>query len=112
MTEFHYWLVSKDPETLRPYLIYACPSREGEDHARQRGLELLPGIDFTISRLKTRDLSKASSLLKGNRLEQYHSLKEAGKRLGHTKTILRDRKRKTDKKRKIHKGSKTTNPLW
>jgi hypothetical protein len=111
-TEFHFWLVSKDPETLKPYLVYACPAREGEDHARQRGLELLGGADFTISRLKTRDLSRASSLLKGSRLEQYHSLKKAGQRLGHDKTIVRDKKRKTDRERKIRKGSKTTNPLW
>lgn len=112
MTEFHYWLVSKDPDTQKPYLIYACPAREGESQARQRGLELLPGIDFTISRLRTREIGKASSLLKGNRLEQSHSLREAGKRLGHDKTIARDRKRKTDRERKIRKGSKTTNPLW
>ena len=84
MSGSFYWLVAQ--ENGRPYLIYGGQS---EEEARQKGLELLCGLNFEIKRLPTRNLQKASSLLKGNRLEETHSLKKASQRLGHNKSIKR-----------------------
>jgi len=70
----YYWLVAKD-ETGKPYLVYGGAT---EEEARQKGLENLNGIDFEIKPLPTRDLSSASSMLRGNRLEQTHSLRKQG----------------------------------
>lgn len=93
MTEarHHFWLVSKEPETGKPYLVYGGIT---EDVARAKGLEMLSGIDFEIKRLPTRNLARASSMLKGHRLEQTHSLKKASQRLGHTKSIHRMKRKK------------------
>ena len=84
--QYWFWIVSKDPESGRPYLIMGGRS---EDEARQRGLELLAGLDFRIKKYPTSDLTTASSFLRGKRLEQSHSLAEAGRRQGHEKTIRR-----------------------
>jgi len=97
----HFWIVSQDPDTHKPYLIYGCPAREGEESARQKGMEMLPGVDFQIRELPTKDLNRASSMIRGKRLETTHSLKKAGQRLGHGKTVLRDRKRKKRHELKI-----------
>lgn len=86
-TKYYWWIVSADPETGKPYLIFG--SDKGEDDARQKGLEMLSGLDFQIKRLPTRNLAMASSMLKGNRLEQSRSLKTASKRLGHSKSLRR-----------------------
>jgi len=102
-TRYYWWIVSHDPDTKKPYLIFG--SEKSEDECRQRGMELLGGLDFEVKRLGTRSLSKASSLLKGNRLEQTHSLKEASKRLGHDKSVLRDRKRKEHKLRRVDRAT-------
>ncbi len=80
------WLVCQDPDTHKPFLIAGGNS---EEDCRQKGLELLGGIDFEIKGLPTRNLSKASSLLKGNRLEETHSLHKASEKLGHEKSLLR-----------------------
>lgn len=96
MSEYHYWIATTDPtNNNKPYLLYGCPAREGEEKARQRGMELLSGLDFQIKRLPTRDMGKASSLMKFGRLEQSHSLKKAAKRMGHEKS-LRQRKRRSN----------------
>ena len=84
-TRQYYWIVAHD-DTGKPYLIYGG---ESEEAARDKGLEMLSGIDFEIRKLPTRNLSRASSLLKGNRLEMYHSLKEATRRIGHNKSLKR-----------------------
>ena len=82
MREKHcWWLVAKDEEG-KTILVFG--SDKDENDARQRGLEMLSGIDFDIKRLPTRNLARASSLLKGSRLEHTRSLKEATKRLRHT----------------------------
>ncbi len=85
----YWWLVTQDQG--KNFLVFG--SDKSEEDARQKGFELLGGIDFEIKRLPTRSLSQASSLLKGNRLEQYHSLREASKRLGHDKSIKYLRRR-------------------
>jgi len=86
----YFWLVSKD-EGGKTFLIFG--SDRSEDDARQRGLELLSGAYFEVKQLPTKDLSRASSLLKGNRLERTRSLKEASKRLGHEKSLKRMKQR-------------------
>lgn len=92
-----YWITAIDPDTQKPYLIFGSPNSEEE--ARQRGMEMLGGLDFKIHRLPTRNLQRASSLLKGNRLEKTQSLKKAAERLGHERGLLRDKARKQHKKK-------------
>jgi len=78
----YYWLVC-DYEGRRT-LIYGGGT---EEEARQKGLEMLPGIDFKIEALPTRNMASASRMLKGNRLEQTHSLTKATERLRHEKGL-------------------------
>ena len=88
---YYYWLCARDPETVRPYLVFG--SEKDEADARQRGLELLGGVDFEIKRYPTRDLNTASAFLRGKRLEQSGSLGEAGKRIGHDRSLRRLRRK-------------------
>lgn len=94
MREYHYWISAIEPETGKPYLLYGCPAREGEEKARQRGMELLGGLDFQIKRYPTRDINMASSYLRGKRQEQTQSLKESSRRIGHNKSLRRLRRRR------------------
>jgi len=88
---FYYWIVSRDPATGKPYLIFGSDKDEAD--ARQRGLEMLGGVDFEIKRYPTRDLATASAYLRGKRLEQSGSLGVAGKRIGHDKSLKRLRRK-------------------
>ena len=96
-TSYHYWLYTKD-ETGKPYLIYGGLTEEA---ARQKGFEMLAGLDFDIKRLPTRNLQRASSLLKGGRLEKTHSLKKATERLGHNRSLKRQQNKGLNKKSSI-----------
>ena len=88
---YYYWIVSKDPDTGKPYLIFG--SDKDEATARQKGLEMLGGVDFEIKRYPTRDLATASAFLRGKRLEQSGSLGVAGKRIGHDRSLRRMRRK-------------------
>ena len=89
----YYWIICKDPDTGKPFLIAGGNS---EDEARQKGMEMLGGIDFEVKRLPTRNLSRASSIIRGGRLEDTHSLRQAKERLGHNRSLCRMmRKRST-----------------
>ena len=85
----YYWLMARD-EDRKPYLIYGGAT---EDEARRKGLEMLAGVDFEIKRFPTRNLARASSMMKGHRLEDTHSLKKASQRLGHDKSLRRLKKK-------------------
>jgi len=85
----YYWVATRDEEG-KPYLIFGGAS---ESEARQKGLEMLAGLDFEIKRYPTRDLATASSYFRGKRLEQTNSLKQAGKRIGHDKSVNRLKRR-------------------
>ena len=87
---WYYWISARDPETGKPYLVFGGQS---EDEARSKGMEMLPGVNFELKRFPTRDLDTASHMIKGGRLEETHSLKKAGERLGHEKTIARRRRK-------------------
>lgn len=91
----YYWIVARDPETRRPYLL---PGGKTEQEARQKGLEQLNGIDFELRRFPTTDIGRASAMLKGRRLEKTKSLHKSVEHLGHSKTLRRNQ-RKRDKKR-------------
>ena len=82
----YYWLICKDPETKKVFLIAGGST---EEEARQKGLEMLSGIDFRIEGLPTRNLQTASSIIRGKRLEDTHSLQRARERIGHSKSIER-----------------------
>jgi len=88
---YYYWLVARGDDG-KPYLVFGSDKDEAD--ARQRGLELLGGIDFEIKRYPTRDLATASAYLRGKRLEQSRSLGEASKRIGHDKSLRRLRRRR------------------
>ena len=92
-TRFYYWICARDPDSGRPYLVFG--SDKGEEDARQKGMELLGGLDFEIKRFPTRDLAAASAFLRGKRLEQTQSLRTAGRRIGHTKSLRRLRRKNT-----------------
>ncbi len=90
----YFWLVTSDPDTGKPYLIFGG---NDEESARQKGLDMLGGIDFEIWGLPTRQLSTASAMVRGKRLEDTHSLHKASERLGHNKSLSRFFKRRRDK---------------
>ena len=96
MEKMCYWLTAKSEEG-KPYLIFG--SAVSEDEARQKGMEMLGGLDFQIHALRTRNLQRASSMLKGNRLEKTKSLKKAAEHLGHDRSITRDRKRRAARRK-------------
>ena len=81
---FHYWLVCRNEGKV--FLIYGATD---EATARSKGLEMLGGIDFEVRRLKTRDLSTASSMVRGVRLESGEGIRQASSRQGHEKSITR-----------------------
>jgi len=84
--------MSSEPETDKPFLVWGGLT---EEEARQKGLEIFGGVDFVIKRLKTRDLAKASQIVKYGTLERTHSLKSASKRSGHDRSIKRLRHKRT-----------------
>ena len=85
----YYWIVTNDPDTGKPYLIYGG---ETEQEARNKGLEQLCGVDFELKQYPTRNQDEASAFLRGKRLSDTHSLGEAGRRIGHERSINRLRK--------------------
>ena len=87
--QYYWWIVTKD-ESGKPYLLTGGRT---EDEARQKGMELLGGMDFELKHLPTTDLRKASSLLKGDKLEHSHNLGEASQRLGHERSLKRHKSR-------------------
>ncbi len=91
MDNYYWWITAVDAESGKNYLIAGGRS---EEEARQKGLEMMGGVDFQIRRLPTRNLSRASSLLKGDKLEHTKSLHEAAQRLGHDKSIDRLKRRR------------------
>lgn len=81
----------KDPDSGKPFLIAGGNT---EEEARQKGLDMLSGIDFEIRPLPTRNLSTASAMIRGKRLEDTHSLKQASERLGHERSLRRLKRRR------------------
>lgn len=90
-TRYYWWIAAKDSDN-HPYLIFG--SENGEDDARRKGLEMLPGTDFEIVRLRTRNQAAASAQYKGVKLGRVHSLDEASRRLGHEKSLRKIRRRR------------------
>ena len=88
---WYYWIVTRDPETNKPYLL---PGGKTEQEARQKGLEQLGGIDFELRRFPTTNMATASAMLKGKRLEKTQSLHKATERLGHTKSLRRAQRKR------------------
>lgn len=82
--EDYWWIVANDPDTGKLFLI---AGGRNEDECRQKGFEMLPGTDFKIKMLPTRNLQRASALLKGNRLEETKNLHQASQRIGHEKSV-------------------------
>lgn len=92
MRNKYYWLIAKDPDTGKIFLI---AGGRHEEEARQKGLEMLAGIDFEIRALPTIDLQTASAMVRGKRLEATQSLREAKQRLGHDRSLERYKRRRS-----------------
>lgn len=84
----YYWIVSRDPESGKPYLIFGGDSRS-EDDARTKALEMLGSLDFAIRRFPTRDIRSASRMLRGVRLGRGEGLHKSSERIGHDRTLRR-----------------------
>ena len=89
MRKQYYWIVTRD-ETGKPYLIFGSETSESE--ARQKGLEMLSGMDFEVREFPTRDLSAASAYYRGRRLDNGEGLSAASQRIGHNKSLDRLRR--------------------
>lgn len=107
--EEYWWITASDPETGKPYLIAGGRT---EDEARQKGLETLGGADFQLRKLPTRSLPRASSLIKGNRLEKTHSLRKAAEPIGHEKGIALDKKRAELRKQRQARQKRRLTSDW
>lgn len=95
-TRYYYWLVTREPDTGKPMLIFG--SDKTEEDARQRGMELLGGLNFSIKRLPTRNISQASACVRGARLDKTHNLRTANQRQGHEKSLERLKERLAQRK--------------
>lgn len=84
-------MICRDPDTGKIFLIAGGNT---EEEARQKGLEMLGGIDFEIKSLPTTNLQAASSMVRGKRLEDTHSLSRARQRIGHDKSLDRLKRRR------------------
>ena len=89
----YWWLVAK--EAGQTVLIFG--SDRSEEDARQKGLDMLGGRDFEVKRLRTRNMARASAMLRGHKLEGSHSLSDAMERQVHEKGLRRLRHRRTPK---------------
>jgi len=90
MRRYYYWLICRD-DMKKPYLVFG--SDKSEDDARQKGLEILGGLDFEIKRYPTRDLGTASAYFRGKRLERGDGLSASTQRIGHNRSIEKLKKR-------------------
>ena len=86
---YYYWIVTQD-DAGKDYIVSGGAT---EDEARQRGMEMLGGLDFDIKRLPTIDMATASRMIKGERLLRTHSLTDASRRAGHERSIKKIRHR-------------------
>lgn len=82
----YWWIVTRD-EDGRPHLVFG--SDISEEDARQKGLEMLGGMDFLIKKYPTRDTDMASAFFRGKRLENGEGLKRASQRIGHERSVKR-----------------------
>ena len=85
---YYYWIITVD--NGHPYLVFGGAD---EEEARRKGLEILGGVDFQLKRYPTSDLSTASAYFRGKRLDETHSLRESSKRIGHTRSLDRLKKK-------------------
>jgi hypothetical protein len=85
----YYWISAKD-ETGKPYLIKGGAD---EASARARGFEMLQGADFEIKDYPTTNIQTARGYFCGKRLAETHSLRKSVQRIGHEKSIKRNRNR-------------------
>jgi len=88
MKQYHLWIAARD-EHGKPYLIYGCPDRDGESACRDKGIEMLGGLDFEIKRYPTSNLAQASAFHRGKRLERGEGLHASTQRLGHERSVAR-----------------------
>lgn len=89
MRRYYWWIVARD-ENNKPYLIAGA---NDENDARHKALEMLGNLNFKLVRLPTTNLARASSMIKGMRLEHEHNLHSASERLGHNKSLAQRQRR-------------------
>ena len=93
-TRDYYWIVTRD-ERGKPYLISAAMCKT-ESEVRQRGMEMLGGLDFEIKKYPTRDIDAASAYHRGKRLARGDGLRKSTQRLGHNRSLRRMLKRRNN----------------
>ena len=81
----YYWLVCQSDDGK----VFLIAGGRTEEEARQKGLEMLGGINFEIRALPTTNLQSASSMVRGKRLEDTQSLNKARERIGHNSSLNR-----------------------
>ena len=86
MDRTFYWILVKDPDDNRPFLI---AGGDTEQDARNKAFECLGGLDFEVRGMRTRNLAAASAILRGKRLDDTHSLHDARRRIGHDRSLRR-----------------------
>ncbi len=82
-----YWILARDPDP--PHKPFLIAGGDDESSAREKALDMLPGLDFEIRGLRTRNLSRASQMIRGKRLEDTHDLRTAKEKLGHERSVRR-----------------------
>ena len=92
MRRQYWWIITIDTESGRPMLI---AGGEDENKAREKGLEMLAGLNFELKRYPTRDRNEASAYYRGKRLESGIGLHKAAQRIGHEKSLARLRRRRS-----------------
>lgn len=78
---YYWWIYGRDDGDGKPFLVFG--SDKSEDDARMKGFDMLSGVEFDIKRLPTRDVSSASRMIKGHKLEVSHDLRKSTRRLSH-----------------------------
>lgn len=91
MSRHYFWIITRDPETKKPFLIKGGAS---EEEARQRGLEMLGNLDFEVKDLQTTNMAEASARLRGKRLEDGEGLRTSTQRIGHERSLERLKRRR------------------
>ena len=87
---WYYWIVTRDPETGKPYIL---PGGETDQKGNQHAQELLGTVDYELRRLPTTDANEASRLIKGRRLEKTHNLHKSVEKLGRKRSFVRRKNR-------------------
>jgi hypothetical protein len=87
----YWWLVGTDTDGT-PFLVFG--SAVSEQEARQKGLEMLGGVNCEVKELHHRDMGAASHEMKGGTLAESKDIHKALRKLRH-KNVGKKREQQT-----------------